>query len=90
MAIIITKPIAEHRESYLATVNQMASDKITARYPLYKQLNIARTSDAEIMNTWIDSIRALTQVAKTAIGAATTIVVIRTAQAIFIEALATV
>jgi len=88
MAITITKPLSEHQANYTATVNQMASDKITAKYPIYKQLNIARTSDAEIMNTWIDSIRALAQVTKTAINAATTIVDIRTAQATFIAALA--
>jgi ABC-type Na+ transport system ATPase subunit NatA len=79
MAFVITKPLAEHQVNYIATINQMASDKITAKYPIYKQLNIARTSDAEIMNTWVDSIRALAQAAKAVIHAAPSIVEIRAA-----------
>jgi hypothetical protein len=87
MAITITKPLAEHQANYTVTVNKMASDKITAKYPIYKQLNVARTADAEAMNVWIDSIRALAQTAKTAIAGATTIVGIRTAQDAYVTAL---
>jgi hypothetical protein len=79
MAITITKPIDEHRADYTATANQMASDKITAKYPLYKQLNVARTPDAEAMNTWIDVVRAIAQAAKTEINVAPSIVEIRAA-----------
>lgn len=88
MAISITKPIAEHIKEYTLKVNQLAGDKITAKYPIYKQLNVARTSDAETMNVWIDNVRALAQTAKLAINAATSIVEIRAAQATFIEAIA--
>ena len=87
MAITIIKPLAEHQATYTLQVNQLASDKITAIYPIYKQLNVARTSEAEAMNIWIDSVRALAQTAKADINAATTIVVIRTTQTAFIEAL---
>lgn len=79
MAFLITKPLAEHQATYTLQVNQLASDKITAIYPIYKQLNVARTSEAEAMNIWIDSVRALAQTTKLAINAATSIVEIRSA-----------
>ena len=79
MAFVITKPLAEHQATYTLQVNQLASDKITAIYPIYKQLNVARSSDAAVMNIWIDSVRALAQTAKAAINTATSIVEIRSA-----------
>jgi len=74
-----------------AEVNKLAEGKILGTYPFYLQHNIGRDPTSLLaiaMFTCIDSIRALAQTAKTAIGAATSIVDIRTAQTIFIEALA--
>ena len=90
MAITITKPLAEHQATYTLQVNQLASDKITAIYPIYKQLNVARSSDAAAMNTWIDSIRALAQTTKADINTATSIVDIRAAKATYSTALAAI
>jgi hypothetical protein len=66
-------------------VNRLAWDKITVIYPLYKQLNVARTSEAGAMNTWIDSIRALAQTAKLAISVAPSIIEIRVAITTFTD-----
>ena len=85
MAFIITKPLDEHIKESILVINQLASDKILAKYPLYRQLNIARTTDAEIMNTWIDQVRELAVIAKAEISIAPSIVEIRLATALFID-----
>jgi len=68
-------------------INTLAGDKITSKYPIYRQINIARTTEAEAMYVWIDSVRAAAQAAKTEIGAATSIADIRAAEAAFNVAL---
>ena len=77
MAIIITKPLIDYKEEVLITINQLASDKILARYPLYKQLNTARTEQAQVMYDWIDSIRLAANNAQNEVTIATTVVAIR-------------
>jgi len=44
-------------------INEYSSNKILDKYPYYKQLNIGRTSEAQIMFDWIDNIRNLSNVA---------------------------
>lgn len=85
MAFLITKPLEEHIKEATLAVNKLASDKILAKYPLYRQLNVIRTSDAEIMNAWIDNIRALAQTAKASISTAPSIVEIRSVTALFVD-----
>ena len=83
MPFVITKPITEQQSEYIALINDLAGQKITVKYPIYKQLNVSRTTDVTTMNTWIDSIRELAQTAKIAIKAAPTIVEIRAAKVAF-------
>lgn len=85
MAFIVTKPIADHIKEVTLTVNQLAGDKILAKYPLYRQINIARTTDAEVMYEWIDQVRVLAQATKTDISIAPSIVEIRSATTLFID-----
>jgi hypothetical protein len=85
MAFTITKPLAEHIKEYTLKVNQIASDRITTKYPVYKQLNNARTVEAVMMNAWIDDVRAMAQVAKLAINAASSITEVRAAIATFTD-----
>ena len=77
MAFTITKPLADHQAEGVIVVNQLASDKILLRYPLYKQLNTARTEQAPAMYDWIDSIRLAANDAKAAINIATSIGIMR-------------
>ena len=77
MAFIITKSIDEHIKESILVINQLASDKILLRYPLYKQLNTARTEQAPAMYDWIDSIRLAANDAKAAINIATSIGIMR-------------
>jgi len=83
MPFVITKPITEQQSEYIALINELAGQKITAKYPIYKQLNVMRTTDVTTMSTWIDSIRALAQAAKVTITAAPSIVEIKAAKAAF-------
>ncbi len=83
MPFVITKPVETHQAEYINLINDLASQKITSKYPIYKQLNVSRTTDVTTMNTWIDSIRELAQTAKIAIKAAPTIVEIRAAKVAF-------
>jgi len=70
----------EEPEGYLQTIradgnkqiNQLASQKILSKYPIYKQFNIGRTSDAQIMYDWIDNIRNLSNIATASIEQAVT------------------
>lgn len=52
--------------------NQLASQKILSKYPIYKQLNLARTDDAQVMYSWIDNIRNLSNIATANIEQAVT------------------
>ena len=88
MAFVITKPIADHRTESIASINAQASDKITALYPIYKQLNVAHTVDALPMYAYIDSIRDLSNIANTAIGLAVDVAEIRAIESGFITGLA--
>lgn len=84
MAFIITKPIEKHIQEGVDNINQLASDKILLRYPLYKQLNTARTDQAQTMYDWIDQVRGLAITAKTNISIAPSVVEIRSATTLFI------
>ena len=53
-------------------INQFASQKILSKYPIYKQLNIGRTSEAQVMYDWIDNIRNLSNIATASIAQAVT------------------
>ena len=77
MAFVITKPLADHQAEEVIVINQLASDKILLRYPLYKQLNTARTEQAQVMYDWIDSIRLAANDANAAINIATSIGIMR-------------
>jgi hypothetical protein len=77
MAFIITKSIDEHIKESILVINQLASDKILLRYPLYKQLNTARTDQAQVMYGWIDSIRLTANNAQAAINVAPSIGIMR-------------
>ena len=77
MAFVITKPLADHQAEEVIVVNQLASDKILLRYPLYKQLNTARTEQAQVMYDWIDSIRLTANNAQAAINVAPSIGIMR-------------
>lgn len=67
-------------EGYLQTIqtdgnkqiNQLAGQKILSKYPIYKQLNIARTDEASAMYSWIDNIRDLSNIATANITQAVT------------------
>ena len=67
-------------EGYLQTIradgskqiNQLASQKILSKYPIYRQLNIGRTSEAQVMYDWIDNIRDLSNIATANITQAVT------------------
>lgn len=71
----------EEPEGYLQTIqsdgskqiNQAASQKILSKYPIYKQLNLARTEEAQVMYSWIDNIRNLSNIANANIEASTTL-----------------
>lgn len=54
-------------------INHLASQKILSKYPIYKQLNIARTDDAQVMYSWIDNIRNLSNIANANIETSTTL-----------------
>ena len=77
MAFIITKPLEDHQADELMAINQLASDKILARYPLYKQLNTARTEQAPAMYAWIDSVRLAANNAQSAIKLAVNVSAMR-------------
>lgn len=53
-------------------INQLASQKILLKYPIYKQLNIGRTPEAQVMYDWIDNIRNLSNIANASIEQAAT------------------
>lgn len=73
-------------EGYLQTiqsenttrVNQLASQKILSKYPIYLQLNLPYdfgqdSVEVETMRSWIDSVRTLANAAKAEIASATTL-----------------
>ena len=47
------------KETYFNQVNNLAGNKITGKYPIYAQLNIGRTPEAQVMYDYIDAVRAL-------------------------------
>lgn len=53
-------------------INQAASQKILSKYPIYKQLNIGRTPEAQVMYDWIDNVRNLSNIATASIEQAMT------------------
>lgn len=88
MAFIITKPLADHQAEEVTRVNQLASDKILLRYPLYKQLNTARTEQAQVMYDWIDSIRLAANNAQAAMALAISVAELRSITLAFTRQLA--
>ena len=59
-------------------INQLASQKILPKYPIYLQLNLPYdfgqdSPEVQEMRTWIDNIRTLANTAKAAIASATTL-----------------
>ena len=70
----------EEPDGYLQTIradgnkqiNQAASQKILSKYPIYKQLNIGRTPEAQVMYDWIDNVRNLSNIATANITQAVT------------------
>ena len=70
----------EEPDGYLQTIradgnkqiNQLSSQKILSKYPIYKQLNIGRTPEAQVMYDWIDNIRSLSNIATASIAQAVT------------------
>jgi hypothetical protein len=83
MAFTITRPLSTQKQEAITAVNTLAGDKITALYPLYKQLNVARTVDAQVMYDWIDSIRLLSNTANDGIVLAETVSEIRVLESQF-------
>lgn len=49
----------EQKNDTFNNINNLAGVKITLKYPIYAQLNIGRTPEADAMYAWIDSVRAL-------------------------------
>lgn len=47
------------KETYFNQVNSLAGNKITMKYPIYAQLNIGRTPEAQVMYDFIDAVRSL-------------------------------
>lgn len=70
----------EEPDGYLQTIqsegnkqiNQLSSQKILSKYPIYKQLNIGRTPEAQVMYDWIDNVRNLSNIATANITQAVT------------------
>lgn len=87
MAFLITKPLEAHKQEAITEINTLAGDKITALYPLYKQLNVARTANAQVMYDWIDSIRLLSNTTNDGIALAETVSAIRVLESQFSEQL---
>jgi hypothetical protein len=87
MAFTITRPLGTHKQEAITAVNALAGDKITALYPIYKQLNVARTVDAQVMYDWIDSIRLLSNTTNDGIALAETVAEIRALESSFAEQL---
>jgi hypothetical protein len=59
------------RNRYTTFINNWASDFITSKYPLYRQLNFIGTIDYEPMRIWIDEVRSLSNIANLDISNAT-------------------
>mgnify|MGYP000314768100 CR=1 FL=1 len=59
------------REVYTNRVNNIASELILAKYPIYKQLNNIGTNEYTPMRDYIDGIRNLTNITTDAISMAT-------------------
>lgn len=87
MAFAITRLLSTHKQEAITEINTLAGDKITALYPLYKQLNVARTADAQVMYAWIDSIRLLSNATNDGIALAETVSEIRALESQFSEQL---
>lgn len=71
------------KEEVVTSINIKAGIKITALYPIFKQLNLARSLDATTMYAYIDSIRDLSNVANAAIGLAINVSEIRAIESQF-------
>lgn len=88
MVFIITKPLTQHVEEAVVVINQLACDKIVASYPIYKQLNIARTAQAYDMYVWIDRIRVASNNACEASQQVSSVAELRAIETVYTEQLA--
>jgi hypothetical protein len=66
------------RKDNITTVNNLSSQKILPKYPIYLQLNLPYdfgqdSVEVQTMRTWIDSVRTLANTAKAEIVSATTL-----------------
>ena len=77
MPFILTKPLKTHKTESISKVKALAGDKILSVYPIYKQLNIARTEEAPTMYAYIDLVRSLSNLATDSITSAIDIIEIR-------------
>lgn len=80
MPFIITKPLDEQKQEFIAEVNKLAGDKILSLYPIYKQINLGRTPEAQEtidMYAYIDGIRNHSNEANNGIILTTSIAEIR-------------
>lgn len=105
MPFIITKPLETQKQEFIAEINTLASDKILALYPDYKQRNmtaryIELVTLSELETTealsikdawdWIKNIRSESNTTNLAITSATNISDIKQLIETFITLLATV
>lgn len=80
MAFILTKPLNEQKQEFIAEVNKLAGDKILIKYPIYKQINLGREPQSQEtidMYAYIDGIRNHSNEANNGIILATSIAEIR-------------
>lgn len=59
------------KSTTISQINQITSEVILERYPLYKQLNNIDTPEYEPMRIWIDSKRSKSNIASSAVTNAT-------------------
>jgi len=82
--------VVSQRKDFNNKVNALASDRILIKFPFYLQNNIGRNPtsiEAISMFAWIDSVRALANIAKVEISTASNMVEIRAAMSTFNDAL---
>lgn len=80
MPFIITKPIKEHQQDSIKTINDLASELILEKYPIYKQLNLSQDQNSEEckqMYLWINYIRAFASTAKDKVKISVSVVELR-------------
>lgn len=97
-----TKPLTEIKSEVIDRINAAASDKILAKYPLWKQNNLlARAAELQSLGqttgqewadlqaawTWIKQIRDASNIANGAIDTTTVISIIYQVETVFLDAI---